>query len=134
VLQEYEFSQHYVVTGAAFLSLVGEPPLDLDDVAGMTISTPATGPVYSYLQANRPDVTLLGVAGYVDALQAVIDGRADATGLNYDVGYNLAEQLFPGQFGRPGDMFMEVGWRCQAQGHGAHLPGSLRCRTGYDPQ
>jgi ABC-type amino acid transport substrate-binding protein len=109
VLNEFEFSQHYVLTGAALLRPVGESSLDLSDAAGLKLATPGTGPVFPYLQGAVPTATLISTADYRSSLEAVLAGTADAAALNSDVGYDLAEKLFPGQFGRPGTMFMEVG-------------------------
>ena len=109
VLNEFEFSQHYVLTGAALLRPLGEPALSLADVAGLTLVTPGTGPVYSYLQGAVPTATLVSTPDYRSSFEAVLAGTADAAALNSDVGYDLAEKLFPGQFGRPGARFMESG-------------------------
>jgi ABC-type amino acid transport substrate-binding protein len=108
-LNEFEFSRPYLTTGAALFSRVGDVSRTLDDITGLTLATPATGPVLAFLQATLPGMVPVAVAGYREALAAVLEGTADVAALNAEAGLWAAERWFPGRFGPPGPRFMEAG-------------------------
>jgi ABC-type amino acid transport substrate-binding protein len=82
---------------------------DLQDLEGKTVATPLKGPLAWHSQEKFPRVKMLTeVKNYTEALQAVLDGKADAAALNTQSGAVLAKQLSPGQFLLPQTGFLEV--------------------------
>ena len=108
-VMEFGFSLPYLTTGAALFAPSGDVPRSLGDIARLSVATPTTGPVLAFLRANLPDVVLVPVDGYREALDAVLKNTADVAALNAEAGRRLAEKWFPGRFGRPGPRFMEAG-------------------------
>lgn len=106
---DFEFSRPYLSTGAALFAPSGVTPRALGDAAGLSVATPTTGPVVAFLRANLPDVVLVLVDGYREALDAVLENTVDVAALNVEAGRWLAEKWFPGRFGPPGLRFMEAG-------------------------
>ena len=108
-VMEFEFSRPYLTTGAAFFAPSGDVPRALGDIAGLSVATPATGPVLGFLRANLPGVDLVLVDGYREALEAVLKHTADVAALNAEAGGRLADTWFPGRFGPSGPRFMQTG-------------------------
>jgi ABC-type amino acid transport substrate-binding protein len=103
-----DFSAPMFLSGGAWYfpagpaSPAGRPP------AGACVSTPAKGPLVAEIEADYPDLVVVRVETYPEALQAVLDGRADVAALNYSMGTALARRDFPGRFALPRGPFKPV--------------------------
>jgi polar amino acid transport system substrate-binding protein len=105
----FDFSDPFFVTGAALFTRSPEPPAsNLKDYENKSVVTPKTGPLAEYIQREAPGVKLILVRDYLEALRSVLDGKACAAALNYHVGRDLADRLFPGCFTPPKKIFLEM--------------------------
>ena len=97
-----DFSAPLCRSEAGLFGLRRKPArFSLDDYARRTISTPGRGPLADFIRARAPEVILLLVDDYRAALNAVINGKAEAAALNTPVGRELVEAEFPGRFRIP---------------------------------
>lgn len=105
----FDFSQPILMTGGAFFVRAPLPtPPSIADLAGKVVVTPRTGPLVPFLQKEGAAVNLVLTRDYPDSLARVIDGRADAAALNFQVGTSMAASLHPGKLTLPSIMFTEV--------------------------
>jgi ABC-type amino acid transport substrate-binding protein len=121
---EFDFSQPYLATGAALFTRQGVAvPSGPEGASGLTVATPASGPLFARLRDGGYGITVVGVEDYRSAFEAVLAGVADAAALNADAGRCLCERWFPGRFGPPGSRFMEAGLAIALQA--GSLPGVI---------
>ncbi len=107
--ETFDFSQPILMTGGAFFVRAPDPtPPSIGALAGKVVVTPRTGPLVPFLQKNGAAVKLELTKDYPDSLARVIDGRADAAALNFQVGTSMAATLYPSKFTLPSIMFTEV--------------------------
>jgi ABC-type amino acid transport substrate-binding protein len=106
----YDFSKPYLMSGGAlFVKWPNSPSFDLKVFEGRKVATPKKGPLAGYIEKNFPKIkALTDVKSYMETLQAVVDGKADAAALNTQSGRLLATQMFPGKFVLPERGFLEV--------------------------
>jgi ABC-type amino acid transport substrate-binding protein len=106
----YDFTDPYLISGGAlFVKSPNPPSFDLKEFEGKTVATPKKGPLAGYIEKKFPKVkAVTDVKNYVETLQAVVDGKADAAALNMQSGSVLARQRFPGKFSLPEKSFLEV--------------------------
>jgi len=106
----YDFSEPYLMTGGALFVKSSNPPSsDLREFEGKTVATPKKGPLAGYIQKKFPKVNVLtAVKDYPETLKVVLEGKADAAALNFQVATVLAKQLFPGKFSLPEKAFLET--------------------------
>jgi len=96
----FSFSKPIIVTGAAWFSLAKMPPL-LDGEAPKSVITPTVGPLVAQIEALFPDINLKTTENYDTALQAVINGEAQAAALNWHVGRMMCKEKHPSLFHDP---------------------------------
>jgi len=102
----YDFSDPYIFTGGAlFVKSSNPPPGDLKELMGRIVTTPDKGPHVDYIAKEFPTVNLLTVADYRTAMEAVLEGRADAAALDIEIGTHLSSLMFPGKFTLPERVF-----------------------------
>jgi polar amino acid transport system substrate-binding protein len=107
--QTFDFSQPILMTGGAFFVRAPNPtPPSIAALAGKVVVTPRTGPLVPFLQKNGAAVKLELTKDYPESLARVVDGRADAAALNFQVGISMATALHPGKLTLPSIMFTEV--------------------------
>jgi cystine transport system substrate-binding protein len=108
--ETYDFSEPYLMSGGAlFVKWPNPPSFDLKAFEGRTVATPKKGPLAGYIGKKFPKVkAVTDVKSYMETLQAVVDGKADAAALNTQSGSVLAAQMFPGKFALPEKGFLEV--------------------------
>lgn len=107
--ETFDFSQPILMTGGAFFVRAPDPtPPSIGALAGKVVVTPRTGPLVPFLQKNGAAVKLELTKDYPDSLARVIDGRADAAALNFQVGTSMAATLYPSKFTLHSIMFTEV--------------------------
>ncbi len=106
----YDFSAPYLHTAASLFRLAEPERPGGPGTAGRpaTVATPAGGPLAAALRAERPGMGVVPVAGYAEALEAVIGGAADAAALNAEVGGHLTATRYPGRFLPPGPSIMDL--------------------------
>jgi ABC-type amino acid transport substrate-binding protein len=106
----YDFSEPYLISGGAlFVKSPNPPSFDLKAFEGKTVATPQKGPLAGYIEKKFPKVkALTDVKNYMETLQAVVDGKAEAAALNTQSGSSLARRRFPGKFSLPEKGFLEV--------------------------
>ena len=105
----FDFSDPIIVTGAALFSKSPGPPIPgLRECKNKSIVTPNTGPLREYIRKESPKAKLLLVQDYLEALKAVLEGKADIAALNIHVGRYLIDHLFNGLFALPEKVFLEV--------------------------
>jgi ABC-type amino acid transport substrate-binding protein len=99
-----DFAQPYFDSGGSWFVRTGAPlPAE-----GARVVTPATGPLAGEVARKFPGLRLVKVAGYHDALSAVLAGTADAAALNQQVGAYLCRRDFAGAFTLPDRPFSPV--------------------------
>ncbi len=105
----YDFSEPLLITGGALFVKAPQPsPSGLAEFEGRTVVTPLKGPLAAYIKNQFPRVNLVTVEDYPEALKAVLEQKANAAALNPQVGIHLANQLFPGNFTYPKNVFLKV--------------------------
>jgi ABC-type amino acid transport substrate-binding protein len=105
----HDFSAPILMTGGALFVRAPSPtPQNLAALAGKIVVTPRTGPLVPFLQQNGQSLKLELTKDYPDSFARVVDGRADAAALNFQVGARMASQLYPGKLTQPSIMFTEV--------------------------
>jgi len=105
----FDFSDPVLVTGGGFFVSTPSPaPIHLDELQGIRIATPATGPLAAFLRAHAPDMILVPTSDYIEPLRMVVSGEADAAALNLEAGCILAERLFPGRITLPAAHFLKL--------------------------
>lgn len=105
----FDFSAPYLDSAAdLFVKAEHQGEIALDLLRSGVVATPGDGPLAPYLAASGAGIELLPVAGYREALDAVLSGEATAAALNGEVGGYLAAAWFPGSFRLPGAWFLDV--------------------------
>jgi len=108
-LKSYDFTAALVVTGGALFVRSPRPaPTGLAALAGKTIVTPRTGPFVAFIEQNFPDVRVVPTTDYVDSLDRVVSGQADAAALNIQVGAGMVAASYSGRITVPSTMFEQV--------------------------
>jgi ABC-type amino acid transport substrate-binding protein len=80
----------------------GSPP------DGAAVATPERGPLVGVIGRLYPSVTVVKVADYPAALNAALDGKADAAALNLHVGSYLIRRDYAGRFHLPNRPFLPI--------------------------
>lgn len=105
----FDFSLPYLPSSAAFFVDAARPGrVGLEDLKGLAVATPGNGPLVQYLGAPDTGVRVVPVAGYREALEAVLSGEAAAAALNLEVGTCLVETWFPGRFFLPASFYLHT--------------------------
>lgn len=107
------FSGPLVMTGGAWFALADAAWPDDDGLRAAEpgrwrVVTPAAGPLAAPVRSRFPGLRLLTCTDYPEALQAVLDGRAEAAALNLQVGRHMAARDHPGRFALPDTPFFPV--------------------------
>jgi ABC-type amino acid transport substrate-binding protein len=104
--KSFDFTAPLVMTGGALFVRAPNPtPAGLSALAGKTVVTPGTGPLAAYIRKVAPEIKLVITTDYPESLARLVEGKADAAALNYQVGASLANKLHPGQVTVPHKMF-----------------------------
>jgi polar amino acid transport system substrate-binding protein len=105
----YEFSEPILITGGGLFAKISGPHVfDLEAYSGKSVCTPLKGPLTGFIRTGFPKVKLLTVKDYPDALETVLQGKADAAALNFHVGIKLVSEQFPGEFAIPEKSFLRT--------------------------
>lgn len=109
----FAFSKPLVVTGGAWIAAAdsgwpGDDDLRAAAPGRWRVVTPALGPLVAPIRERFPDLDLTVCEDYPSALQAVLDGHADAAALNLHVGCLMAQRDHPGQFRMPETPFVTL--------------------------
>jgi ABC-type amino acid transport substrate-binding protein len=105
---DYDFSAPMFVSGGAWFSSAERSAPDPRPSAGARVATPAKGPLVAELAGLFPDLDVLKVDTYAEALRAVLDGRADVAALGLQVGIVIARRDFAGKFCLPQAPFKPI--------------------------
>lgn len=103
--RKFEYSDAYLETGAAWFSLREQPWKDSDAEIRPRIATPAAGPLVGRVKRRYPEATVVEVENYPDALEAVITDLADVAALNFQIGADVAQRIYPDLFLLPSAPF-----------------------------
>jgi polar amino acid transport system substrate-binding protein len=104
----FDFTDAFLMTGGALYVRAPQPtPENLTALSGNILVTPRTGPLAAFIRKNAPEVKLQLTADYEESLARLIDGKADAAALNFQVGAALAKRLYPGQITIPRAMLFQ---------------------------
>jgi len=107
--KNYDFSDPFIISGGAlFIKSPNQRCKSFRDLEGRRVVTPGTGPLGRYIREEFPKVRLLLAEDYAESLKAVLEGIADAAALNIHAGTYLSNQMFPGRFTLPEEVFLEV--------------------------
>ena len=95
-----EFSRPVALTGGAWFAAEGgnwpdDQALLAERSPPWRVITPATGPLFELIGQHFPLLSVLSCEDYASALQGVLDGRADAAALNWQVGNRLCDKDYP---------------------------------------
>ena len=107
------FSRPIVISGGAWFTpnsgtWPGDADLSKPHLPPWRAVTPATGPLADLIRQRFAPVDLQTSEDYDSALQTVLNGRADAAALNWQVGRMLCEQQHPSLFHCPGRPFCTI--------------------------
>jgi len=106
---QFDFSEPLLSAGGALFVAAPHPaPVDLGQLAGRKVATPATGPLAAFLRVHAPTAILIETRDYLGPLNMVVAGQADAAALNFQAGCMLADEFHPGRLTRPDDCFLEL--------------------------
>ena len=97
----YDFSDPITNSGAAWFIVAGRSMEATGPAPGTRLATPTRGPLLARLRRDYPDVAMVDVGTYAEALGAVVRGDADCAALNFHVGRYLASRDFAGRFDLP---------------------------------
>lgn len=106
--RDYDFSIPITTTGAAWFASASKPVEGSRPLSGSRLTTPAAGPLIAQLRRNFPDCSFVDVNSYAEALNAVIDGKADYAALNFHMGCYLANRDHAGRFHLPDAPFQQM--------------------------
>jgi polar amino acid transport system substrate-binding protein len=103
------FSNEIVQTGGAiFCPLDDDPASDPASFAGKIIATPESGPLAAHIHEKWPEVSILPVMDYPEALESVIAGKACAAALNIHAGIDITQKDFHNRFHQPEKTFISL--------------------------
>jgi len=105
---KFAYSAPLVASGGAWF--VPETIAWADDTPpdGASVATPERGPLVGVIERRYPSVKLVKVADYPAALNAALDGKADAAALNLHVGAYLVRRDYAGRFHLPKKPFLPI--------------------------
>lgn len=103
------FSDAIVQTGGAlFCPKEVSPSDDPGTFSGGIIATPGSGPLAGLIAEKWPEVQVLRVKNYPDALSAVLNGSAQTAALNLHYGWDIIQKMHPGCFHKPEKPFVSM--------------------------
>jgi ABC-type amino acid transport substrate-binding protein len=102
------YSAPLIASGGAWFLPETTTWVDEDPPAGASVATPERGPLAGVIAQRYPRVKLVKVADYPAALNAALDGKADAAALNIHVGAYLVRRDFAGRFHLPKKPFLSI--------------------------
>jgi polar amino acid transport system substrate-binding protein len=110
---DYSHSAPIVDTGGAWFTLKetawpDDADLRLVAEGRWQVTTPGAGPLVEKVQNDFPTLGLQLCEDYPEALQMVVEAKVDAAALNWQVGTELAEKLYPGRFTPPNSPFYRL--------------------------
>jgi ABC-type amino acid transport substrate-binding protein len=108
-VKSYDFTSTFVVTGGAlFVKSPGPVPSGFAALSGKTVVTPKTGPFVAFIRENFPKVNVVPTADYVESLNRVVSGQADAAALNIQVGAGVVAASYSGKITGSTTMFTQA--------------------------
>lgn len=105
---KYAHSAPLLASGGAWFVPEHAAWLGDDPPEGASVATPERGPLVGVLGRLYPGVRVVKVADYPAALNAALDGTADAAALNMHVGAYLVRRDFAGRFHLPRRPFLAI--------------------------
>lgn len=111
--RQLQLSKALVITGGAWFSamrarLPTEQKGPEKSPIPRSVITPESGPLVHYIEKQFPDIQLSTCADYPSALDYVLQGRADAAALNFQVGTRLCQNQYPDLFELPTRPFLTI--------------------------
>jgi len=111
----YDFTTAFVITGGALFVRAPNPaPSGLAALSGKTVITPEGGPFVSFIRQKFPNVKVVPTSKstmtneYVESLDQVVSGQADAAALNVREGARVVAASYEGKITVPTTMFIEL--------------------------
>jgi ABC-type amino acid transport substrate-binding protein len=102
------FSSPLIASGGAWFLPETAAWLDDEPPAGAAVATPERGPLAGAIARRYPGVRVVNVQDYPAALNAALDGKADAAALNLHVGAYLVRRDYAGRFNLPKKPFLPL--------------------------
>jgi polar amino acid transport system substrate-binding protein len=113
--ERYDFTTAFIVTGGALFVRAPNPtPSGFEALSGKTVVTPEGGPFVSFIKQKFPRVIVAPTSAssmtneYVESLDRVVDGRADAAALNIQEGTRVVAASYAGKITVPTTMFLQL--------------------------
>jgi ABC-type amino acid transport substrate-binding protein len=115
-LGPYDFTTPLLVTGGGLFVRAPIPaPPGLATFSGKIVITPKDGPFVHFIRQNFPNVQVLATHGssmmtneYLESLDSVIEGKADAAALNIQEGARVVSASYAGKITVPKTMFAKL--------------------------
>lgn len=112
----YDFTTAFLVTGGGLFVRAPSPaPPGLAAFSGKIVITPKDGPFVSFIRQDFPNVHVLATHGsslmtneYIESLDRVISGKADAAALNIQEGARVVAASYAGKITVPTTMFTKL--------------------------
>jgi ABC-type amino acid transport substrate-binding protein len=114
--KRYDFTTPFLTTGGGlFVRAPKPPPSGLAALSGKTVVTPADGPFVRYIRLSFPTIKVVPTKKstsmtneYLQSLDQVVSGHADAAALNIREGARVVAASFAGKITVPTTMFTQL--------------------------
>lgn len=105
---DFRFSVPYLPGRAGYFSRRGRQTIEPACLEHLSVATPRSGPLFPLLSRRPHGPRVVPTTGYRESLSCVWQGEADAAALNAEVGWFLAEELYPQGFTSVAASFPEL--------------------------